>query len=85
VTAIRLKVAWTYAGIVPVDRVAARALVVGDVVRLADPQAHRVERVMIADGRVVLELRPVGLAVLDAVRVTVPAEAVIDRLGRAGE
>jgi hypothetical protein len=72
-------------GIVPVDQVAARTLVVGDVVRLSDPQAHRVERVMIADGRVVLELRPVGLAVPDTVRVDLPAEAVVDRLGAAGE
>lgn len=40
---------------------------------------------MIADGRVVLELRPLGLAVSDAVRVTVRTEAVIDRLGSAGE
>jgi hypothetical protein len=70
---------------VPVDQVAARELDVGDVVRLDDPQAHRVETVMIAEGRVVLELRLVGLAVPDAVRVTVPAEAVVDRLGSAGD
>ena len=69
----------------PVDQVAARELDVGDVVRLDDPQAHRVETVMIAEGRVVLELRLVGLAVPDAVRVTVPAEAVVDRLGSAGD
>jgi hypothetical protein len=69
---------------VPVDQVAARELAVGDVVCLSGPQTHRVERVMIADGRVVLELRPLGLAVSDAVRVTVRAEAVIDRLGSAG-
>jgi hypothetical protein len=41
---------------VPVDRVGGLALVVGDVVRLGEPQAHRVERVMIADGQVVLEV-----------------------------
>jgi len=35
---------------VPVDRVEARTLVVGDVVRLSDPQPYRIERVMIADG-----------------------------------
>jgi hypothetical protein len=40
---------------------------------------------MIADEQVVLELRPVGLAVPDTVRVTLPAETVIDRLGSAGE
>jgi hypothetical protein len=71
--------------VVPVDQVAARNLVAGDVVRFEDPQAHRVERVMIADGRVVLKLRPVGLAVPDTIRVTLPAEALVDRLGSAGE
>jgi hypothetical protein len=70
---------------VPVDQVAAGTLVVGDVVRLSDPQAHRVERVMIADGRVALELRPLGLAVPDTVRVALPADASVDRLGSAGE
>jgi hypothetical protein len=40
---------------------------------------------MIADGRVVLDLRPVGLALRDRVRVEVPAEAVIVRLGSAGD
>jgi hypothetical protein len=80
-----LRVLSPYAVVVPVDQVAARNLVVGDVVRLEDPQAHRVERMMIADGRVVLELRPVGLAVRDTVRVTVPVEALVDRLGSVGE
>jgi hypothetical protein len=64
---------------VPIDQVPARDLEVGDVVRLGDPQAHRVERLMVADGRVVLELRPVGLAV----RAAVAADTVIDRLGSA--
>jgi hypothetical protein len=36
----------SYAWDVPVDEVAACDLPVGDVVRLDDPQAHRVERVM---------------------------------------
>jgi hypothetical protein len=70
---------------VPVDHVAAKNLAVGDVVRLDDPQAHRVERVLVADGRVVLELRPIGLAVPEATRVSVPGEAVIDRLRSAGK
>jgi hypothetical protein len=70
---------------VPIDEVAARDLAVGDVVRLDDPQAHRVEEVMIVDGRVILDLRPVGLAVPDTRRVTVPVETVIDRLGSAAE
>ena len=68
----------------PVELVAARALVLGDVVRLADPQAHRIERVLIADDRVVLELRPIGLAVDDSVRVSLPVDAVVDRLAPAG-
>ena len=38
---------------------------------------------MTAEGRAVLQLRPVGLAVPDTVRVVVPADAVIDRLGVA--
>jgi hypothetical protein len=53
------------------------------------PHGHhllgRIERVLVADGRVVLEVRPVGLAVDDTVRVTLPSEAVVDRLGSAGE
>jgi hypothetical protein len=52
----------------PVDQVAAHAVVVGDIVRLADPQAHRIERVQVAESRVVLEIRPIGLAVDDSVR-----------------
>jgi len=68
-----------------VEEVVARDLRVGDVVRLADPQAHRVERLVIVEARVVVELRPVGLDLPDAVRVTVSTEAIVDRLGRAGD
>jgi hypothetical protein len=50
---------------------------------LDDPQAHRVERVLISDARVALELRPVGLAVPEAIHVTLSADAIIDRLGAA--
>ena len=75
----------TYARDVPVDEVAARDLRVGDVVRLDDPQAHRVERVVLVEGRVVIELRPVGLDVPDAVRVTLPAGRLVDRLGTAAD
>jgi hypothetical protein len=32
-----------------------------------------------------VELRPVGLAVADTVRMSVPADAVLDRLGLEGE
>jgi hypothetical protein len=71
--------------VAPIDEVAARDLAVGDVVRLDDPKAHRVEEVMIVDGRVILDLRPVGLVVPDTRRVTVPVETVIDRLGSAAE
>jgi hypothetical protein len=52
----------------PVGEVAAHDLPAGDVVRLDDPQAHRVERVALFDGRVVVELRPVRLDDPDAVR-----------------
>ena len=67
------------------DQVAARDLQAGDVVRLDDPQAHRVERVVLADGRVVVELRPVGLDVADMVRLTLPVDRVVDRLDTAAE
>ncbi len=63
------------------DQVVASELSPGDVVRVDDPQAHRVERILIADGQVVLELRPVGLAAPDPVRVRLPAGRLIDRLG----
>jgi hypothetical protein len=69
----------------PVEQVSLGALAVGDVVRLADPHAQRVEWVLVTDGRVVLELRPAGLAVDDSIRVTLPADAVVDRLESAEE
>jgi hypothetical protein len=72
-------------GAVPVDEVAAGLLRAGDVVRLDDPQAHRVERVVLVDGRVVVELRPVGLDVPNAVRVTLPVDRLVERLGRTGD
>jgi hypothetical protein len=46
---------------VPIQDVAAHEIAAGDVVRLDDPEAQRVERAAHVDGRVVLELRPVGL------------------------
>jgi hypothetical protein len=58
---------------------------VGDVVRVGDPQGHQVELMTTVDGQVVLELRPLGLAVAETVRVTLPSGAVIDRLGSAGD
>jgi hypothetical protein len=75
----------SYAWSVPVDEVAAGDLRAGDVVRLDDPQAHRVERVVLVDGRVVVELRPVGLDVPDAVRVTLPVDRLVVRLGTIAE
>jgi hypothetical protein len=66
---------------VPVDEVVAGQQNVGDVVRLDDPQAHRVQRLVIVEGRVVVELR--GLEVRDAIRVTLSADAVVGRLGTA--
>jgi hypothetical protein len=71
-------------GAVPVDEVAAGVLRAGDVVRLDDPQAHRVERVVHLGGRVVVELRLVGLDVSNAVRVTQPVDRLVERLGTAG-
>jgi hypothetical protein len=70
---------------VPVDEVAARELRVGDVVRLDDPQAHRVERIVHVDARVVVELRPVGLEVPDVVRVGLSADTRVTRLGTAAD
>jgi hypothetical protein len=69
---------------VSVDEVAAGVLLAGDVVRLDGPQAHRVERVVLGDGRVVVELRPVGLDVSNAVRVTLPVDRLVERLGTVG-
>jgi hypothetical protein len=68
---------------VPIEDVAARDLGAGDVVRLDDPQAHRVERVVRLDARVVLELRPVGLSVSETVRITLLEDALVGRLGTA--
>jgi hypothetical protein len=65
--------------------VAAGDLRVGDVVRLDDPQAHCVERAVFVDGRVVVELRPVGLDVPDAVRVTLAVDRLVVRLGTIAE
>jgi hypothetical protein len=70
---------------VPVQDVAARDIAAGDVVRLDDPQAHRVERAVHVDGRVVLELRPVGLEVPETSRVTLPNDRLVSRLGTAAE
>jgi hypothetical protein len=68
---------------VPIEDVAARDLGAGDVVRLDDPQAHRVERVVRLDARVVLELRPVGLSVSETVRITLLEDTLVGRLGTA--
>jgi hypothetical protein len=70
---------------VSVDEIAAGLLRAGDVVRLDDLQAHRVERVVLGDGRVVVELRPVGLDVANVIRVTLPVDRLVVRLGRVGD
>jgi len=70
-------------GHAPMEDVAARDLGAGDVVRLDDPQAHRVERVVRLGARVVLELRPVGVSVSDTVCVTLSEDRLVRRLGRA--
>jgi hypothetical protein len=56
---------------VPIGQVAASDIAVGELVWLDDPQAHRVERVTIVDGRVDHDLPPIGLAVAEKRRVTV--------------
>ena len=53
----------------------------GDVVRVDDPQAHGVQRVV----RVVLEMWPVGLEISEAVGVTLPVYGLVTRLGVAAE
>jgi hypothetical protein len=42
-------------------------------------------RVALVDGRVVVELRPVGLDVPDTVRVTLPGDRLVSRLGTAAD
>ncbi|HEY3086613.1 MAG TPA: hypothetical protein VGJ59_00940 [Jatrophihabitantaceae bacterium] len=69
----------------PIADVAARDIGAGDVVRLDDPQAQRVERAVHVDGRVVLELRSVGLEVSETVRVSLPEDRLVTRLGTAAE
>jgi hypothetical protein len=54
-------------------------------VRLGGPQAQRVERAGHVDGRLVLELRPVGLEVSETSRVTLPNDVLVSRLGTAAE
>ena len=53
--------------------------------RLNDPQAQRVERVVHVDGPVVLKLRPVGLEVSETIRVTLPNDRLVSRLSTAAE
>jgi len=71
----------SYGRHVPIEDVAAREIAAGDVVRLDDPQAQRVERAVHVDGRVVLELRPVGLEIWETVRVSLPEDRLVSRLG----
>jgi hypothetical protein len=70
---------------VPIKDVAARDIAAGDVVRLDDPQAQRVEDAVHVDGRVVLELGPVGLEMSETIRVTLPNDRLLSRLGTAAE
>jgi hypothetical protein len=44
-------------------------------------QAQRVQRAVHVDGQVVLELRPVGLEIPETVRVSVPEDRLVSRLG----
>ncbi len=67
---------------VPVTEVRAGVLAVGDVIRVDDRQAHRVERILeVAGEAVTLEMRPVGLAADAPVRVTLAWDAAVERLG----
>jgi hypothetical protein len=75
----------SYGGHVPIEDVAAREIAAGDVVRLDDPQAQRVERAAHVDGQVVLELRPVGLEIWETVRVSLPEDSLVSRLGTLAE
>jgi hypothetical protein len=70
---------------VPIQDVPARDIGAGDVVRLDNLQAQRVERGVQVDCRVVLELRPVGLGVSETSRVTLPDDRLVSRLGTAAE
>jgi len=70
---------------VPIEDVAAHEIAAGDVVRLDDPQAQRVEHAMHVDGRVVLELRPVGLEIWKTVRVSLPEATLVTRLGTSAD
>ena len=65
----------------PVDQVAAGDLRAGDGVPFEDSQAQRVERVVLVVGGVVVALRPLGLDVADAIRVTLAVDRLLERLG----
>jgi hypothetical protein len=72
----------SYGRHVPIEDVAARDLATGDVVRLDDPQAQRVVHAVHVDG---LELRPVGLQIGETVRVSLPEDRLVSRLGTSAE
>ena len=69
----------------PIQDVAACDIAAGDVVRLDASQAQRAEHAVHVDGRVVLELRPVGLEVSETIRVTLPSDGLVSRLGTAAQ
>ena len=69
----------------PIEDVEAGELRAGDVVRVDDRQAHRVERVVRVGARVVVEMRPVGLEIPEAVRVRLPVDRLVTRLGVAAD
>jgi hypothetical protein len=70
---------------VPIEDVEAGDLGAGDIVRVDDPQSHRVERVVCVGARVVLEMRPVGLETSETVRVALPVDRLLTRVGMAGD
>lgn len=67
----------------PLEQIVAAELTVGDAVRIDDPQAQRVEPALRDEGRVELQLLAVALEAIELVRLCLPVDAVVDRLGTA--
>lgn len=70
---------------VAIEDVVAGDLRTGDLVRIDDPQAHRIQHLERSDGRIELTLRPVGLDISETVRLTLPEDRLVTRLGTAIE
>jgi len=70
---------------VQIRHLGARDIAAGDIVRLDDRQAQRAQRAVHLDGRIMLELRPVGLEIWETVRVSLPKDRLASRLGALAE